>query len=73
MTSLITHFASLPDPRVERTKKYPLIEIILLIIAGTLSGCDGWKAIKDFGEAKLSWLRRFLAYEEGIPVDAWRG
>ena len=38
---LIEHFSSLPDPRVDRTKAYPLAEIILLIIAGTLSGCDG--------------------------------
>lgn len=67
--SLIEHFETLPDPRVDRTKRYPLIEIILLVIAGTLSGCDGWKAIKDFGEAKLDWLRKFLPYAEGIPVD----
>ena len=66
---LIEHFSSLPDPRVDRAKVYPLAEIILLIIAGTLSGCDGWKSIKDFGEAKLSWLRIFLPYENGIPVD----
>lgn len=66
---LIEHFETLPDPRVERTKRYPLIEIILLIIAGTVSGCDGWKSIKDFGEAKLEWLRRFLPYDNGIPVD----
>lgn len=66
---LIEHFSTLPDPRVERTKRYPLIEIILLIIAGTVSGCDGWKSIKDFGEAKLEWLRKFLPYKDGIPVD----
>ena len=53
---LIEHFEILTDPRVERTKRYPLIEIILLIIAGTVSGCDGWKSLKDFGEAKLDWL-----------------
>lgn len=66
---LIEHFEPLPDPRVERTRRYPLIEIILLIVAGTVSGCDGWKSIKDFGEAKLEWLRKFLPYKEGIPVD----
>ncbi len=66
---LIEHFEALPDPRVERTKRYPLNEIILLIIAGTVSGCDGWKSIKDFGEAKLDWLRKFLPYKDGIPVD----
>ena len=66
---LIEHFENLTDPRVERTKRYPLIEIILLIIAGTVSGCDGWKSLKDFGEAKLDWLRKFLPYKYGIPVD----
>jgi len=66
---LLEHFETLPDLRVDRTKRYPLIEIILLVIAGTVSGCEGWKSIKDFGEAKLAWLRKFLPYEEGIPVD----
>jgi predicted transposase YbfD/YdcC len=67
--SLVEHFETLPDPRVDRTKRYPLIEIILLVIAGTVSGCEGWKEIKDFGELKLDWLRKFLPYKEGIPVD----
>lgn len=67
--SLLEHFQTLPDPRVDRTKIYPLLEIILLIIAGTISGCEGWKQIKDFGEMKLDWLRKFLPYAHGIPVD----
>jgi len=67
--NLISHFETLPDPRIDRTKKYPLIEIIFLMISGAISGCEGWKQIKDFGEIKLPWLRRFLPYEAGIPVD----
>ena len=66
---ILTHFKTLKDPRVERTKRYPLIELIFLIISAALSGCDGWKSIKDFGELKLDWLRKFLPYENGIPVD----
>jgi predicted transposase YbfD/YdcC len=66
---LLNHFSSLPDPRVERTKRYPLNEIILLIISAALSGFEGWKQIKDFGEIKLEWLRKFLPYKQGIPVD----
>lgn len=61
--SILTHFARLPDPRVDRTKHYPLIEILFLVISATISGCEGWKAIKDFGEIKLAWLRKFLPYE----------
>lgn len=67
--SLIKHFNTLPDPRVDRTKRYPLIEIIFLIIAATVSGCEGWKQIKDFGDLKLDWLRQYLPYANGIPVD----
>lgn len=66
---MLSHFSDLPDPRVDRTKRYPLIEIIFLIISATVSGCEGWKSIRDFGAMKLNWLRQFLPYENGIPVD----
>ena len=49
--------------------RYPLIEIIFLVISAVICGCDGWKSIKDFGDLKLDWLRQFLPYKEGIPVD----
>ena len=66
---LLSHFIPLEDPRIDRTKRYPLIEIIFLIISATISGCEGWKSIRDFGVLKLDWLRQFLPYENGIPVD----
>lgn len=66
---LLSHFKTLEDPRVDRTKRYPLIEIIFLIISATISGCEGWKSIRDFGLLKLEWLRQFLPYDNGIPVD----
>lgn len=66
---LLKHFESLDDPRVDRTKRYPLIEIIFLIISATISGCEGWKSVRDFGVMKLDWLKQFLPYENGIPVD----
>lgn len=67
--SFKSHFADLPDPRIDRTRRYPLIEILFLVITATISGCEGWKAIKDFGDIKLSWLKKFLPFKEGIPVD----
>lgn len=67
--ALLKHFQNLNDPRVERTKRYPLIEIIFLIISATVSGCEGWKSVRDFGMMKLDWLKQFLPYENGIPVD----
>lgn len=67
--SLLSHFEKLDDPRVDRTKRYPLMEIIFLIISATISGCDGWKSIRDFGLMKVDWLKQFLPYDNGIPVD----
>ena len=39
-TDLFEHFENLNDPRIDSTKIYPLMEIILLVLVGTLSGCD---------------------------------
>lgn len=68
-TSLIEHFSRLEDPRIERHKIYPLIEIVFLSISAVLAGCEGWEAIVEFGKTKISWLRKFLPFSAGIPVD----
>lgn len=67
--SLLKHFGELSDPRIERTKKYPLEEILLLIISAGISGCIGWKAIKDFGDSKIDWLKKYYSFDNGIPAD----
>lgn len=66
MADFITHFSTIPDPRIERTKKYPLIEILFLCMCAVVSGASGWEEIEDFGLARLSWLRKFLPYQNGI-------
>ncbi len=58
--SFLDTFEQLPEPRIERTKKYSLNEIVLLIVSAAISGCTGWKSIKGFGDSKLDWLRKFL-------------
>ena len=68
-SDFLSHFAALEDPRVDRTKRYPLIELLFLVVSGTISGCEGWKSIRDFGLLKLDWLREYFPYESGIPVD----
>ena len=40
-----------------------------MVISATISGSEGWKSIKDFGDLKLGWLKQFLPYEAGVPVD----
>ncbi len=38
-------FADLQDPRIERNRWYPLMEILLRVICATLSGTQGWEAM----------------------------
>lgn len=60
-------FATLVDPRVERTKRHQLLDIITIALCGVLCGADGWVEIEAFGKAKLAWLRTVLALPNGIP------
>lgn len=60
-------FATLEDPRVERTKDHALIDIISIAICAVICGADSWVAIETFGKAKHDWLRCFLALPNGIP------
>ena len=66
---LIEHFSKLEDPRVERNKKYELIDVIVLCVCAVLSGAEGWCDIEEFGRTKLDWLRRYVPLANGIPVD----
>jgi len=65
--SLIEHFAALEDPRPAWKVVYPLPEILLLVLCGTLAGAEDFVEIRRWGSVNLGFLRRFLAYAEGIP------
>jgi predicted transposase YbfD/YdcC len=66
-TSISEHFATLTDPRVERCKIHPLVEIVTIALCGVICGADDWVAIEAFGQEKEAWLRTFLALPGGIP------
>ncbi len=65
--SLARHFAGLPDPRVDRTKKHSLGDILIIALCATIAGADSWEEVQRFGEAKIGWLRSFLSLPHGIP------
>ena len=65
--SLIEHFTSLEDPRIDRNKFHELFDIIVLTVCAMASGADGWEAIEQFGKGKLGWLRQYIALKIGVP------
>ena len=60
-------FADLPDPRVERTRKHALADILVITLAATIAGAESFEAVAAFGRAKRDWLARFLPLANGIP------
>jgi len=67
MSDFISHFETIPEPRIERCRQHELLDILFLSISAILCGADGWEEIEDFGRAKLDWLRRYFPYKKGIP------
>lgn len=66
-SSILSYFDDLDDPRIERNRKHPLINIIAIAILGVLCGADTWVDIESYGKAKQAWLSTFLDLRNGIP------
>jgi len=67
IASITKYFNLLKDPRVERTKRHSLLDIIVIAICAAICGADDWVSVERFGNAKLNWLQTFLDLPNGIP------
>lgn len=65
--SLIHHFSSIEDPRVNRQKRHQLQDIFFISICAMICGADNWVSIEEFGLAKEQWFTELLGLEHGIP------
>ena len=65
--SLIDYFSALDDPRQAWKVEYPLPEIMLVVLCGTLAGAESFVEIARWGRMKLPFLRQLLAFKRGIP------
>ena len=64
-------FSHLTDPRVQGRCLHQLVDILALLLCGTLAGCDDLPEICDYGRARLAFLRAELglAFPHGIPSE----
>jgi predicted transposase YbfD/YdcC len=60
-------FENLTDPRLERTRRHALLDIVILAVCATLGNADGWADIERFGKAKIDFFGTFLELPNGIP------
>jgi len=65
--SIIEHFSIINDPRINRHKKYKLIDIIVISVCGIISGCETFVDIENYGNSKFDWLKSMLELPNGIP------
>ena len=65
--TIADHFTQMEDPRIERTKRHQLIDIVTIAICAVICGADTWVDIESYGRAKSEWLKQFLELPNGIP------
>ena len=63
--SVMDHFQDLEDPRIERSKRHGLLDILTIAIwSAVICGADSWVYVEMFGKSKEEWFRSF-----GIPAQ----
>jgi len=66
-TSLVAHFAQVPDPRIDRRKDHDLVDILVMGVCTLLCAGETFNDMEDFGKAKYDWFKSFLRLRNGIP------
>jgi len=67
IASIIHHFSSIKDHRINRQKKHQLQDIFFITLCAVICGADDWVAIESFGKAKIDWFTELLGLKNGIP------
>jgi predicted transposase YbfD/YdcC len=65
--TLLAPFTQLKDPRIDRTRRYGLLDLIFIALCAVVSGANDCVAIAAFATIKRSWLERYLDLPEETP------
>ena len=63
--SILEQFSQSTAPRVDRTKRHKLIDVIAIAIS--ICGANGWTDVELFDKSNREWLQTFLELPNGIP------
>ena len=64
---LLECFEGLPDPRLDRTRRHKLVDILTIGLCSILSGGENFSEMEFYGRIKEDWLKTFLELPNGIP------
>ena len=65
--ALAEHLRRVPDPRVERTKRHALGDVLTIATCAILCGYNSYYDMEEFGRDYLEWLRQWLELRGGVP------
>lgn len=71
LRSLLEHFAAIEDPREPPKVRYPLREVLFLVVSATIADCEDYDEIALWGRNHLEFLRRFSEFHFGTPCADW--
>lgn len=66
-STFVEMFATLPDPRIHRTRVHSLEAILFLCLCAVVCGANDPVSIERFGKARKDFLARFVDLPGGIP------
>lgn len=67
IAGLLKSLSIVADPRKDRGKRYPLLDILAIAVLGCLCGCDNAEALEDWAKKERQWLSGFLTLPHGTP------
>ncbi len=60
-------FGSVSDPRMARTRRHELLDILFIALTAMISGAEDYVTIAEYGRIKQDWFKRHLELPNGIP------
>lgn len=67
MSNIIEFILQIEDNRQQAKVRYPIEEIIIIVLFAMLGNANEWEEIEAFGKAHEDCLRNYLALKNGIP------
>jgi predicted transposase YbfD/YdcC len=70
---LLEAFARVEDPRIDRTKLHPLLNVLVMALCGAIAGANGWDELAEFARSRKEWFATLLDMPHGTPsADTFR-
>ncbi|CCQ69350.1 Transposase [Crocosphaera watsonii WH 0402] len=57
--NLLGYVKEIEDPRIQRSKKHLLKDVLAIAILAVIAGAQGWEDMENYGIAKQEWLSEF--------------